>query len=906
MIKDTERLLYRRQFVIGTRYMERSGWKQKQLNDRMYLSVHPDLDLYQSNCHGFQLTLLGYVIDPYHPERSNEEILQQLHAECRSFEQLLTGVERFGGRWILIYHDEKQLKLFTDACGMRQVFYSVQPDGVWCASQAVALADLLGARKDDDEELQAFIRSPEYKQTEHLWPGDGTLYKGVKHLTPNHYLDVESGAVTRYWPVARLEPIEIEEAVASGAEILKGSIRAIANRSRLMLPVTAGWDSRILLAASRDVSDEVHYYIALHSGLSENATDVQVPARLLASLGKTFHIHPPGEQMADWFVQVNKQSTLMRDLPKSQILYQHYVHAEGKVNISGNYSEIAREVYYDYHPNRTVDARFLSRNIKLGEYPYALRCYEEWLAPIRSYEQKYGIKLLTMFEWEQLYGNWGAIHAAEQDIAIEECSPFNNRKLLATLLSVRHAHGSRNHLYREMVKLMWPEVLTAPINPLPLRKWLRYHGKEALRGTLYYGYQTIKGITGQAEQARGGDDLSSRKRRRKVAIVYKSLPQYRRRFYELLKERLAERDIDFILVYGQPGHSEASKKDSIELEWAHKIENRIFRLGSREVYWQPCMSLLKGTDLVIVEQASKLLVNYWLMLQNQLGIRKVAFWGHGRNFQSHNASRAGEWVKAWLSRRVHWWFAYNQLSAKVVQELGFPEERITSVQNAIDTHQLVHASASWNQEELETVKQSLGIESENVCLYTGGMYPEKRIPFLVEACKRIRELVPDFQMIFIGAGVNDNLIKGAASSHPWIKYIGPKFETEKVPYFKLSKLFLMPGLVGLAVLDTFALGVPLVTTRLDYHSPEIAYLINQENGVMLDDPEDLEGYAQTVAQLLTDDEKLRVLQEGCRKARLTYTVEEMADRFAQGICQAIGAENLDTPRVKKEERIWQS
>ncbi|WP_103110403.1 hypothetical protein [Brevibacillus reuszeri] len=502
MITDMERLLYRRQFVIGTRYMERSGWQRIQLDQKLFLSVHPDLDVIQSYRHGFQLIVLGYMIDPYHAEWSNEAILNDIHQKCTSFDQLLAGVEHCGGRWILIYQDETQIKLLTDACGMRQVFYSIQPDGVWCASQASTLASLIGAELDDNEELQTFVQSVEYREMEQLWPGDGSMYKKIKHLTPNHFLDVKKGSITRYWPLSKLEPIGVDEAVEGAVEILKGSLRAIANRTRVMLPVTAGLDSRILLAASKDVSDEVHYYIALHSGLSENATDVRVPAALFSALGKTFHIHPALDKVDEEFVRINQQSTQLRDLPKSQIFYQHYLHTEERINISGNYSEIAREVYYDYHPNRRVDGRFLSRNIKLGENAYAFRCYEEWLDPIRSYEEKFGIRLLTLFEWEQLYGRWGAIHAAEQDIAIEEFSPFNNRKLLVTLLSVEHDYGTRNHLYRKMIMQMWPETLGAPINPLPLHKFLRHCGKEVLRGSLYYGYQMLKAISGQGIRKR--------------------------------------------------------------------------------------------------------------------------------------------------------------------------------------------------------------------------------------------------------------------------------------------------------------------------------------------------------------------------------------------------------------------
>ena len=51
---------------------------------------------------------------------------------------------------------------------------------------------------------------------------------------------------------------------------------------------------------------------------------------------------------------------------------------------------------------------------------------------------------------------------------------------------------------------------------------------------------------------------------------------------------------------------------------------------------------------------------------------------------------------------------------------------------------------------------------------------------------------------------------------------------------RMSKLFLMPGLLGLAVLDAEVMGLPVVTTRYPWHSPEIAYLRDGETGVIVD------------------------------------------------------------------------
>lgn len=378
------------------------------------------------------------------------------------------------------------------------------------------------------------------------------------------------------------------------------------------------------------------------------------------------------------------------------------------------------------------------------------------------------------------------------------------------------------------------------------------------------------------------------KARPKVAIVHKFITFYRRRFFELLKEQLDMHGVELVLVYGQPRGADAAKEDAVNIAGVHKIENRVFKFRSREAYWQPCLALLRDADLVIVEQASKLLVNYVLLVQQLLGRKQLAFWGHGMNFQAPGGNRASEALKRFVSRQVHWWFAYNDLSARVVEGIGFPAGRITSVQNAIDTKQLIEARHKTAPEVVERLKEQLGLEGKNVCVYAGGMYAEKRLGFLLEACRLARQKVPDFEMIFIGAGVDEGLVEEAAREYDWIHYVGPKFDEEKVPYFMLSKLFLMPGLVGLAVLDAFALETPLVTTAIPYHSPEIDYLEDGVNGVIVKNTNDPAAFASAVVRLLEDEDARMRLIEGCRVSQGRYTVEEMAERFASGILAALG------------------
>jgi L-malate glycosyltransferase len=373
----------------------------------------------------------------------------------------------------------------------------------------------------------------------------------------------------------------------------------------------------------------------------------------------------------------------------------------------------------------------------------------------------------------------------------------------------------------------------------------------------------------------------------KIAIVYRVIPHYRRRFYELLKERLAGNGIELELIYGQPSRRDAMKRDTVDIRWATKISNRVFEIGGRELYWQPVLNYLKDVNLVIVEQATKLLVNYVLLLYQSFGICKLAFWGHGKNLQEISANLLAEKIKRMVSTRVHWWFAYNELSASIVRDLGFPSERITSVQNAIDTRNLINALSKLSAGDVGRVRRELGIEGTNVGIYAGGMYFEKRLPFLFEALRLVRRKISDFEMIFIGSGVDAEIVRKAADEYHWIHYVGPKFEEEKVPYFAASKLFLMPGLVGLGILDAFALETPLITTRLPIHSPEIDYLQNGYNGVMVDEPEDPAAYAQKVSYFLQNETARQKLVDGCRIARDVYTLESMVDKFYDGILNAI-------------------
>ncbi len=376
----------------------------------------------------------------------------------------------------------------------------------------------------------------------------------------------------------------------------------------------------------------------------------------------------------------------------------------------------------------------------------------------------------------------------------------------------------------------------------------------------------------------------------RVSIIQRVLPHYRTSFFCRLRARLNENDIDLQLIYGQEWPGTVPRTTALQEPWTRRIENHYFHIGGRELIWQPCMHLIRGSALVITEQSTRLLINYPLLVRSSIAQGKLAFWGHGKNMQSPQQADWSERIKRITTLHADWWFAYTSLSADIVAAGGFPRSRITDVQNTIDTSEFRANLDRCSEAEVSTVKATLGMDDNRIGLYCGGMYELKRLPFLMEACLAIKRMVPDFSAVFVGDGPESTMVREMAARHEWIRYVGSKFGRELAPYYKMASALLMPGLVGLAIVDSFVAQVPLFTTDLPIHSPEISYLTSDENGIIA--PPTVEAYAAIVAHYLSDKGMQERLKRGCASSASRYTIENMVERFASGIEMCIGRKPL--------------
>ena len=375
------------------------------------------------------------------------------------------------------------------------------------------------------------------------------------------------------------------------------------------------------------------------------------------------------------------------------------------------------------------------------------------------------------------------------------------------------------------------------------------------------------------------------RRRPTVGISYRFLPHYRIGFFSSLHAALLDDGIDLELCYGVPASSDTAPDPS--LRWARPVHNGTVAIGEAPpLVWQRIPPAVRNADLVVLMQESRMLSNFPVIARGMAGRSRVALWGHGLNFEQRHGSLMNRF-KLFYSSHVHWWFAYTNGVANVLTAAGFPRARITVVENSTDTELLRSEARQVDAVSAAALRDRIGMRAGPAAIFCGRLYDRKRIDFLLEASGRIRERISDFELIVIGDGPDAAKVRAFALANPWVHCVGEHFDREIVPYFELADVCLMPGAVGLTILDTFALETPLITTRLPDHGPEIEYLRPEQNGIMTENTVD--AFVDGAVRVLSSAEVRERLKAGCRESAIHYTLQNMVRNFRGGVHGALEA-----------------
>ncbi len=461
---------FRKQYILTKKELHtEESWHSKKVGD-FFLYTHPELEVNSRIENGTELVLIGEAFDYVHTKYSTKDILNSIKIEPFDVKDIIQQFDAYAGTYMVLCFNRinQALIAFNDASAQKEIYYLNDPEfGLVLGSQTKIISSFFEVELDQSPEAKEFFASEAF-QRKRIYVGDLTEYKDVKHLRPNHTLDLNNGTVRRFYPDAILPDMNIDEAAQKAAQMIKGYLEAASERYNLLLPVSSGWESRILLAASKNFQDKCHYYVFKGHGYSDNHSDIRIPRKLASRLNFNLEVVPKNTEIDQDLVPAIESSISFPRYQNLKYIMGYWARFPDHLSVIGNVSEVARTEYPTFWG---LNARKIAVLEKYTSLKYASDYYKKWLGENRPIFKKEKHRILDMLYWEENCANMVAKANTEAKMGIEFFLPFNSRALLKLLLSVKIKHREKQNalLYKKVIGILWPECLQLPINPSAIK-----------------------------------------------------------------------------------------------------------------------------------------------------------------------------------------------------------------------------------------------------------------------------------------------------------------------------------------------------------------------------------------------------------------------------------------------------
>jgi hypothetical protein len=429
---------------------------------RMTLFTDSRTNVATSQRHGTDLVILiGKALDVESPTLGAEalaEVIREKHSEA-GLHAALKYIAYLVGRFVVFLITGDRVYAIPDcACTYALLFH--------CSSRGVAFASNWNALKlvrrlDHSEYVAEAINSASYKAPQgKSIPAHWTPVDNVFPVFANCYAEWSFSNKSikhhRFYPFEELPSRAIDDAYGQFRARLLRSIAAIASGQDILLPITAGLDSKTTLLSllHSKTYRELTTYTYLRGAVDSLFDDAVEGNRLSAQYGLVHRLVP--------LKAIDTQSAFYRQYrvtfqygapfsTRAQGIYDYT--PEGKTIMVSTVTGIGKMVYKER--SASLSPETLARLFTTSEFQKDSRLISAFGDYIEytqfSYEFLSGYDFYDLFYWEHRLTKWGALSFSEFDLNGFCLSPFNDRFLMEIMLSVDVAHRCNAELQKRFI-----------------------------------------------------------------------------------------------------------------------------------------------------------------------------------------------------------------------------------------------------------------------------------------------------------------------------------------------------------------------------------------------------------------------------------------------------------------------
>lgn len=439
------------QFAIIRTSLELDGFSSLAIGDGWMLNWHNKLKMHMCSENGF--ILLGYA---WQVRADREEPYKELSKLSRDAgrDEIMAVEESWCGRYLLICGS----MIFTDTSTLIPVYYSE----AGLSSDILLLADIMGL----DERI--------YRAGDIItWmPGPLTQYDEIRKLLPSQLYDYESREILarQLLPVSFIHETDHEKTVSRFVDSFACSLKNLSYlfpERRLLIALTGGYDSRVLLAILEYAGLSYSAFTLGHSNLSQG--DADIPKIICETLGSEYiYIDRDPESYSREAEEeyIRHVAGLVKDEDRLFYAYGQYGMLQkmaGEIAVlRGGIWEAVTE-FFGKEFTTGGPHKDLPDHFELETDSAERKSLKEYFCWMSAYPQN-GITPCDRFYWEQRGGCW--LSPMEQGFDLLdrtlEFQPLNCRLLIAMLLDFPREERLKKTHEADIVRYACPQIAEIP------------------------------------------------------------------------------------------------------------------------------------------------------------------------------------------------------------------------------------------------------------------------------------------------------------------------------------------------------------------------------------------------------------------------------------------------------------
>ncbi len=431
-----------------------------------------DIEHYTTKKNDKQITLLGYVFHCYN-NLSEQELIENLITLNEG--DLLDEIDLWCGHFVIFIEGET-FQVYNDACTSFKIFYGESNDSKIIGSDPKIMTTFFNFEKDTNPDKLKFYQSDFFNKNK-IKAGNETQYINIQQLVANHRLNIITMICQRTFPRKKRNELSEEKISNDLIKIFNNFLLIINRRHTIFTSITAGFDSRLSMAATKKIAKDITYYTFKFPNKDENYIDYKIPKQITSKLNLKYILKPLIDKLPEKEIE---EILTTYDSPRLKLFLQYFEsfpkHKKANILMTGGGSEVAKNYLEDIY---IENGKHIVRSIHFPDNTYLINYYQNWLTKNKKIISDFNYNILDIVHWEQDITSFAGqnMHYAHHYTKI--ISIFNCTKVLDLMLSVKkQKRDSKNpEFYKYLINKMWPELNDFPYNPSLKEKLIRVFKK---------------------------------------------------------------------------------------------------------------------------------------------------------------------------------------------------------------------------------------------------------------------------------------------------------------------------------------------------------------------------------------------------------------------------------------------